>query len=425
MTAAQPASNSPSSAAPSPYENVGRQAWVMLWIAFIILLALLIGTPLLLNWYLHNATDVRPTEVEAIRGTTLVIRSDSGGTVAVVDRNALAEGDLVRTDENARANVTIGDGENANLTLANVQLRSNSELLFEQARTPQFQISDLPEQVRLKLNLGQARVSGSSIGERPLDILVDTLHGNIKLHNGGDAAIAVTNDSTEVSARAGEVLVESQGQIINLSSGQRSTIAMGQPPTLPEAGPVNLVQNGDFMDPLNEGWEVQTVVDAGDPSTVESGTVTIVPSGDRRAAYFAREGEEGIHTETAIVQEINADVLDFDSLKLRMDVLLLNQSLPGGGQQSSEFPLMARIDFVDVDGNERFWTWGFYATDPVANWPIRDSEKIPYFVWYDYESPDFLNSPTFPRPQKVTRIRIYGSGHNYRSQVSGVGLIAQ
>ena len=61
----------------------------------------------------------------------------------------------------------------------------------------------------------------------------------------------------------------------------------------------------------------------------------------------------------------------------------------------------------------------------MANWPIRDGEKVPSFVWYEYESPDFLNSPTFPRPQKVTSIRIYASGHNYRSQASDIGLIAQ
>ncbi len=155
------------------------------------------------------------------------------------------------------------------------------------------------------------------------------------------------------------------------------------------------------------------------------GEVSIVSSGGRQAAYFVREGEEGIHTETAITQQIDEDVFEYDSLILRMDARLISQSLQGGGIQSSEFPLMVRIDFIDIYGNPQFWTHGFYMVDPVANWPLRDGEKIPSFVWYEYESPDFLNSPTFPRAQTVTSIRVYASGHNYRSQVSGIELIAR
>ncbi len=408
------------------YEAVGRQAWIVLWTAFAIFLLIVIGTPLLIRWYLQNATIPRFARVEVIRGTTLVVGAESENVTAVVDVWPIPrEGALVRTDETARANISVYSDEKATVNLVTAQLRNNGELRFLRARAPRFRRSTLPERVEFQLGIGRVRITGHTRLDRPVDIFVTTPHARISLQDGDDVAIAVTNENTEVSVRNGTAHVEAQGQRVLLSSGQRTAVRLGLPPSAPMAGPVNLVVNGDFTAPLEGTWQVEAMVDARDPTQVAYGTVTVVEAGERKAVYFEREGEDGIHTETAITQEINADVLDYDSLILRLDVRLISQSLPGGGQQSSEFPLMARIDFIDVDGNPQFWTWGFYAVDPIANWPIRNGEKIPAFLWYDYESPDFLNSPTFPRPQKVTRIRIYASGHNYRSMVTGIGLIAQ
>lgn len=416
--------NTTLASSPNSYESVGRQAWIILWSAFIIFLVLLIGIPLSIRWYLYNATEHRLTQVETIAGTPLVIDSTDNSTTPVLGAVPLREGQVIRTDDSARANVSIYTSANASDSLATIQLRSNSDLLFEKARTPRFSLSPNPDEIDVRLNVGRARVTGDAVGDRELVISITTPHAVIRLHN-GSVAIAVSNDSTEVSVRSGSAEVSAQNRVVMLSNRRRTVVPLGQPPSLPEASSRNFVRNGDFSQPLAGTWEVETVVDARDPSSVASGTVILVESGGRMAAYFVREGEEDIHTETAIRQQLNVDVLDFDSLNLRLDVRLISQSLPGGGIQSSEFPLMVRIDFIDIDGNPQFWTHGFYAVDPVANWPIRDGEKIPNFVWYEYESPDFLNSETFPRPQKVTSIRVYASGHNYRSQVSGIELIAK
>lgn len=409
----------------SSYERVGRQAWVMLWVAFGALVLSCIGTPIIVRWYLQNATRPHYAEVQTIRGATMVEDGRSGEVTAVVDSMPIEAGDLLRTDEESRANLTIFSRPDATTDLVTVQLRNNGDLALDRARAPRFTYSSAAHQVVLQLDLGTARVTVNTLDERPIEISVETPHAVIYMADGDDAAITVSNERTEVSDRNGSVRVEAQGQSVELQSGQRVAVELNHPPSPPEAGPINLVTNGDFTEPLAGTWEVEAIVDAGDPSSVAYGTVEVVQSGERMAASIERDGENGIHTETALVQNIDADVLDFDSLILRLDARVISQSLPGGGQQSSEFPLTARIDFIDVDGNPRFWTWGFYSVDPVANWPIRDGEKIPPFVWYDYESPDFLTSPTFPRPQKVTGIRIYGSGHNYHSMVSGIGLLAQ
>ncbi|NOZ51391.1 MAG: FecR domain-containing protein [Chloroflexi bacterium] len=408
----------------NPYESVGRQAWIILWAAFILFLFLLLGIPFSINWYLHNATEPRLSQVETVSGTPLVIDSGDQSTTPVLGALTLREGQLIRTDENSRANVSIYTTSEAVNSLATIQLRSNSELLFQKARTPRFGISTNPDEIAVQLPTGRARITGDAVDDRDLRITILTPQSTIHLQN-GSVAIAVSNDATEVSVRGGTAEVTAQGRTVVLSNGRRTVVPLGEPPSAPQASSQNFINNGDFSAALAGTWEVQSIVDARDPSSVIAGTVSVVESGGRMAAYFVREGEEDIHTETAIWQPLDVDVLDYDALTLRLDVRLISQSLPGGGIQSSEFPLMVRIDFIDLNGNAQFWTHGFYAVDPIANWPIRDGERIPNFVWYEYESPDFLNSETFPRPQKVTGIRVYASGHNYRSQVSGIELIAR
>ena len=80
-----------------PYEGVGRQAWILLWIAFGVFIIMLVGIPLTLNWYLHNATSPLPARVERIRGTTLVVKADTEEATAVIEVMDMQEGDIIRT----------------------------------------------------------------------------------------------------------------------------------------------------------------------------------------------------------------------------------------------------------------------------------------------------------------------------------------
>ena len=406
------------------YEHVGRQAWIILWTGFIVFVLLITGVPLALNWYIHNATTPQPAQMVTIRGTAIVTEPGADDEVGVTDTRPVRERTLIRTNDGSRANLSILANPASADSLATVQLRENSELMFQRARTPRFQRSELADRLDLRLNRGRVRVSGNGSGERPQNVTVTTPHAIIRFGD-GEAVIAADSDQTEVSVRGGEVAVEGQNHTVVLNNGQRTVIAKNQPPSDPLPGAINLVQNGDFSQPLEGTWEVRKVVDAKDTSNATYGKALITEHGGRRAAYFERQGEEGVHTETAIYQPMDVDVLDFDSLNFRVDARLISQSLPGAGYLSSEYPLMVRIDYIDVNGNPQFWTWGFYHDDPEQNWPIRNGEKIPNFVWVEYESENFLDSPTLPRPQKITGITVYASGHNYQSMASGVGLIAK
>lgn len=420
-------SSAPSSLPPETYARVGRQAWIILWLAFFALILLVTGVPLGVRWYVLHATEPMDVRIEAVTGTTLVLGRKNSEPIAVLDMLSIKEGDRVRTDQTSRASLSVFETANASDSLASIQLRNNSEVQVITARRPRFRSSEEPMLVVLRVVSGRIRVTGSDANGRALQVWVKTPQGKIRVRN-GSAAIVVNNEMTEITTRSGEALVQAKGRQVVLLKGRRTTVAMGAPPADPQDADKNLIKNGDFSQPLETTWKINSLVDAQDLSNVTFGTVRLVDSGGHRSVYFDREaqGEDAkLHSETSISQEINADVLDADTLVFRFDVRLISQSLPGAGIQSSEFPMMVRIDFIDMNGKPQFWTHGFYMVDPAENWPIREGEKVPPLVWYAYESPDFMTSKTFPRPAKVTSIRIYASGHNYRSQAADIELIAK
>ncbi len=136
-------------------------------------------------------------------------------------------------------------------------------------------------------------------------------------------------------------------------------------------------------------------------------------------------GKAAVHGETGIVQVIDKDVRDFTSLQLHISVRLLEQSLAGGGTRSSEFPIIVRLDYKDINGNDNFWTHGFYFKDPADTWPIINGEKIPRLVWYPYESSNLMEELGDVKPALIKSIRIYASGWDYQSMVSQAQLLAK
>jgi hypothetical protein len=186
----------------------------------------------------------------------------------------------------------------------------------------------------------------------------------------------------------------------------------------------NLILNGDFQQPLTVGWEAYNI--QSDPAEVE-GQASIVTLDGRRVVLFSRRGAAQNHAETGTEQRINRDVRDVASLRLHLSVRLAYQSLPGGGYLSSEFPVIVRLDYKDVYGNDRFVTHGFYYMDPIQDWPIINGEKIPPLVWFPYESGNLLNWPQLrdAPPATVISISIYASGWEYDSMVTEVELLAE
>jgi hypothetical protein len=201
----------------------------------------------------------------------------------------------------------------------------------------------------------------------------------------------------------------------------------GKAPSPPLPAEQNLVVNPDFSQPLEGIWEVYRVEP---PSGVVTTSVEIIETGNRHALEFRSQGQDNLHSEVGIIQQVNKSVQDFDSLRVQLDVRLERQSLPGGGTLGSEFPILVHLAYKDTNGNDRDWYHGFYYVPPPENWllfntPDNSSERVARFLWYPYESVNLLDSLGTNKPVYIKFVRIYASGWIYQARIADVSLLAQ
>jgi hypothetical protein len=229
----------------------------------------------------------------------------------------------------------------------------------------------------------------------------------------------VSNEASEIAVRRGEATVEAEGQTTILPPGKRVVVALGEGPSdlLPAAH--NLIINGDFSRGLS-GW--RTYPTQGQEG-VEGGEAELTALEGREVLRLYRRGEEGVHTEAGIIQEVDQDVSDYLSLQLRLDVRVNSHSLGGGGYLSSEYPVIVRIDYEDEYGSAAHWYHGFYCQNAQNN-PTLNGEGIRCGVWYPYEESNLLEILE-PSPFYIRSVQIYASGWNYESLVAEIGVLVE
>ena len=407
--------------------NPMRTAWVVTVISFITCCALAIAAPLTARGFVLYATDTRPLELNVIDGAVLVTTARTRDTQAVVSRAPVSEDQRVATDEKSSAILTFYADEQAQESLATITLYNNASFLLTTARVPRFSYSGAADRLSLYLEHGRIRVSPSHRSARPLQVVVETPHGSAHLPD-GSYSVEVRNEETQVTTRGGEATVIAGGQVVIVPAGERTRIAAGQAPDAPQPVEQDLLANGSFAGNL-DGWSSKSFVDVREDAqkNVGIGTVQVITRDGRQAVFFSRRGQEGVHAETEIRQDLNVDVRDFDVLNITFYVQLVSQSLQGAGMQSSEFPLAAQISYTDIYGVERLWTSGFYYLDLDSSrpWPLRNVQKIPRGVWYAYESPDLIELLRETRPSHINWIRFYASGYNYESLISEAELLVR
>jgi hypothetical protein len=418
--------------------NLQRLVWIILIAAFAVFCMLLVGIPLSVRSYLFGATIAMPATVEAISGTVLVQgpgeRAATGISIdpARQDVPRLREmraGSLVTTDSSSRAILTFhrsapsGD----DVVLGTVQLYNNTRAHITQSDSPRYGMSPNPDRIILRIDAGLTRIATARYDKLAPTVEVITPHCQVTLSE-GSYSVRVNDELSEVVVRFGEALVQGSDKTLALVNGQRTEVGADGSPRGVMSAAQNLIVNGNFTEPLAPAWQTDTF-QSNATSTV--GKAEVVTTGGRKAVFFSRMGENGVHSEVGISQVINRDVLDFESVTLRMDIKLLYQSLSGGGYLSSEFPVMVRIDYKDIYGIDRFWTHGFYYqnTDSYSIqqdvWGRPGGEQIPHAVWFPYESENLLTALGDVRPARIHSIRIYASGWNFQSIASEVELVVR
>jgi len=404
--------------------NPERAAWTVLLASFAAFCLLVSGIPLGIRAYLRNARTQEDATMQVIEGTVLVQQRNGSNPIGVTSSSqgwALSRGDQVITDNASWATLDLFDR-------SNVILYSNTQVELVSSSTPRFRASKESSETVLSLTGGLMRVGVALPVGRATGVRVLTPHAEIAFGE-GSYRIEVDNEGTQLTVVRGEALVGQTGAQVNIPQGTRTLIDLSGAPSELVPAERNLIVNGDFQQALPSGWITSTVVY---DRAIAPPKVEVVDRGGRNAAHLVRrEPDDGNHTEVAIEQRLDLDVRDFTRLVLSCDVLLSFQSLSGGGQLSSEYPIQVRIDYKDRYGNDNFWTHGFFyqnqagyvlASDP---WGQPFGEQIPPGVWYPYESANLLELLGESGPAHLTGIKVYASGWNYEGYVSEIRLIAE
>jgi hypothetical protein len=401
--------------------NPERLAWTVISAAFVVFCVLVTAIPLGIRSYVLGAMDVQETRVQRIAGTVLVRRLNDGQLGGVLESGVVMPGEQIIIDSATRAVLDLFDR-------SHVTLYSNTTLELLEVESPRFALSKEPNHIRLNLTGGLARLGVALPRERNTRFEMVTPHTTVSLDE-GSYRIEVNNESTQVTVLRGEARLPSGGASVALVQGMRSSVGLDRVPAEPLALAQNLIVNGDFQQPLSTGWVTGTIVLA---SGVEPPRAAVVADAGRAAVQLVRrESDDGNHTQVSIQQKLDRDVRDFDQLQISLDIMLNYQSLSGGGQQSSEFPVIVWLDYKDQWGNDQFWTHGFYyqnekhffiATDA---WGRPLGEQIPQGVWFPYESGNLMELLGESKPVQLTGIKVYASGWNYDSLVSEVQLVVE
>ena len=410
-----------------------RMASGILLSAFVIFLILFFGIPFSIWWYMDTASTPQLAEAQGTSGLTLLsdpnLRADAVVQIAEGEkRTDLIEGSILRTDGSSQILIEFFD--QSTLTIF-----PNSHVTLYEMRRPRFGGSSLRERIVVVVSSGRVRAQVAA-HEPAVHVEVQTLqapapHGGIVLET-GSYAIETSNEVTHVSVRSGVAVVRGQtGREVRLEPNERAEIALGAAAFGPLPAKRNLLVNSDFRKlevseaiadgVLAKGWSASSS-QGGDGGEV-NGTVEVVLTSSTRSLHFVRQNSEGNHGQTSVEQPVNKLVGDYLSLILRLDVRVVDQGLSGGGVQSSEFPLMVRIDYKNQYGNRQHWTWGFYCKNP-EEYNIIGGSQIPCDTRVSFER-DLFKENALNEPLTIERIELYASGWDWDVYVSDLELIAE
>lgn len=400
-------------------QNPTRVAWAVLLTSFLLCCLLAVGVPLGTRSLLLHATRSKTAFVESTQGTVQLWQPEATDPRAVTERRPVVERSRLMTDATAKGLLTLAADESGSRVVVTVQLSPQTAIRLDRARSPRFAVSRDPHQVRLTLQEGRLFITAQRPDDRDLLLQVVTPHALVTLGSGTFDLIA-DKSQTQVRVRSGNAQVEAAGQAVNAGAGQRVNVAAGLRPALPVPDTVNLVLNGAFETGLEPLWEVYSEVKPGH----QPGQATLVEDERRRAVRFSRREEDGVPNRIGITQQVNRDVQNYDSLTLELDLKVRYQSVPGGGERATEYPVMIDLFYTDIYGKDLHWYQGFYS--PYQNLPPNylppTGEPVPLGVWYTYASPNLFELLNATRPAQINSISIYATGHDYESFVANIAL---
>lgn len=389
------------------YRGMQAFAWVSLFVAVGLLVAVIVFLPRAVAALFSGVSESQPTSVTVLEGTVLVQPPATATWQGVGARADLDEGTRLRTDDRARAFLRTREG-------STVLLYNDTELAVQRMRFGRFNPALQDTVFRLfqgRVQIGVARHPDAA--DRRITVLAG--EGRLDLGEGTYRVEMESDGAVHVSIRRGVGVVWLGSRALEATAGRRLVLT----PDGDILGPLPL-ERDLLSDPLLErladgsAWSTFVVTEAGTAGTVlpESGGV-----------WFERQTPDGStdrHGESGIAQDLDREVRDYVNLRLRSDVRIEHQTLSGGGTAGTEYPLMIRLTYLDVEGREQIWTTGFYYQND-AGLSVKLGREIPAGEWITFDHPTLLQEIR-PAPVRLRRIEVLGSGWEYRSAVRRVEL---
>ena len=397
-----------------------HRAWFILLTAFAIFCSCSLLTPTSIYWYIVTATEAMKTELTSVRGIVLMGETTDDLITSITDGNSapINESLIIFTDDASQAILTFADD-------SSLTMYSDTHLVLRRAQIPQFsRFSAVPTQILVEVQQGRVRATAS--GHRnDLHFDIETPHAQVALDQ-GSFSVEVSEEGTQVVTRLGHAQMISSDDQVTLQNGQRAVAGPNIPLTPPLSAAKNLLSERNFGATFTDSWTIYNI----DPIASVTTTVESVMFQGRPVLRLHSEGQDNVHSEVGLIQEVDKDVRDFKSLRLFAEVRLINQSLPGGGQLGSEFPIMIQVAYIDINGNDRDWFHGFYYTPPPDNYilydqPDHSNERVARFIWYPYESVNLLTTLGPAKPATIKSIKIYASGWIYDAMLANISLLAE
>ena len=303
-------------------------------------------------------------------GTVQLWSRSGGDAAAVTERRPVAEGSRIVTDASSKGVLTLTVDEAGQLPLATVQLSPSTSVALEEARSPRFNVSRDPHRAQLDFPSGRLFVTIQQADERDAQMTVTTPNGEVRL-GPGIYDITANEQETRVRVRSGVATVHGAGREVEVNPGERVNVQAGRPPEFPVSDTVNLIVNGSFEKQLAPLWQENAEVKPG----YTPGSVELVQDDRRNALRFSRRTEEQVPNRVWVSQTVDRDVEGYDNLALRLDLKVLYQSVPGGGEKDSEYPVMVDLAYTDIYGKDLHWYIGFLCLRPAPRQPVPEAER--------------------------------------------------
>ncbi|MEX2425898.1 MAG: hypothetical protein WD401_03955 [Thermomicrobiaceae bacterium] len=407
------------------------RAWILMLAGFAVFLFIFLISSIEVYSYFRDGTQPQTALLEPVSGQGLLLRSAGEEDWRLVSESAtVREGDTISTGSATAGWITLFDQ-------STVEVSENSLVRIKRMRTSRLfterkEIEIEPLRGTIHVGMaprGEFNTSSLTVPSGPVTIrmrdeirseqtgsfLVETQ----RLDPGGnedDPILAV-----RVAVLRGQATVETDHAQQTLSTNEQVVVGPGGEPGEVTSARREHVRNGDFSRDLAD-W-VEYHGQSGDPGT-DSGTVQRVPteggSDSGVAVQFSRSTQTGTSWETGIQQTVGQSLRVHSSLNLGLDLRIDDQHPPGGGDEMTEFPLIVKINYVDLQGQNREWWHGFYVHESVAG-PVP-GERATRVVQGEWSSVSFDLSDLSPLPRQISSILVYSSGHNYRSFVTNLSL---